>query len=61
MHKAVLSMFSVMWQEKLMPTCMASIKLWPAAHAINFAFIPSSQRILYINVISVRSPALAAA
>ena len=41
-----------------MPTCMASIKLWPAAHAINFAFIPSSQRILYINVISVRSPLL---
>lgn len=40
-------------QEKLVPTCLASIKLWPIAHAINFAFIPSSQRLLYINVISV--------
>ena len=41
-------------QEKLIPTCVNSLKLWPAAHAINFAFIPASQRILYVNIIAVR-------
>jgi len=44
-------------QEKLLPTCRASLKLWPLAHLINFSFIPSTQRLLYINVISV-SPQL---
>lgn len=50
-------------QEKLLPTCKASLKLWPIAHAVNFALIPSQQRLLYINVISVRlfSPACMAA
>lgn len=27
--------------------------VWPAAHIINFKFVPSSQRILYINTIQV--------
>lgn len=27
--------------------------VWPLAHAINFRFIPTSQRVLYINVIQV--------
>lgn len=27
--------------------------MWPAAHIINFKFVPSSQRILYINTIQV--------
>lgn len=40
-------------QEKLLPTMRNSLKLWPLAHAVNFAFIPSQQRLLYINVISV--------
>ena len=40
-------------QEKLLPTCLNSLKLWPLAHAINFAIIPPSQRILYVNVIAV--------
>lgn len=30
-----------------------SWKVWPLAHAINFRFIPSSQRVLYINSIQV--------
>ena len=33
-----------------------SWKVWPLAHAINFRFIPSSQRVLYINTIQVRLP-----
>lgn len=35
----------------------ASVKgswtVWPVAHAINFRFIPTSQRLLYINSIQV--------
>lgn len=31
----------------------ASWKFWPIAHAINFAFIPTSQRLLYINTLQV--------
>lgn len=27
--------------------------VWPLAHAINFKFIPTEQRVLYINVIQV--------
>eukprot|EP00741_Cyanophora_paradoxa_P010849 tig00020544_g10488.t1 len=30
-----------------------SWKVWPVAHAINFRFIPSNQRLLYINTIQV--------
>ena len=30
-----------------------SWKVWPLAHAINFRFIPSSQRVLYINSIQI--------
>jgi protein Mpv17 len=41
-------------QSKLIPSLKANYLIWPAAHLINFAFIPSSQRILYINVINVR-------
>ena len=47
-------------QDKLLPTLAASYSLWPAAHAINFKFVPSSQRILYTNVVSVRVPTAAA-
>jgi protein Mpv17 len=31
----------------------ASWKVWPLVHVINFRFIPSSQRLLYINTIQV--------
>jgi len=30
-----------------------SWKVWPLAHTINFRFIPSSQRVLYINTIQI--------
>ena len=40
-------------KEKFVPTLVASYTLWPAAHAINFKFVPSQQRILYTNVVSV--------
>jgi len=36
-------------------TMMQSYKLWPAAHIINFAFVPSDFRVLYINTIAVSS------
>ena len=42
-------------REKFIPTLIASYTLWPAAHAINFKFVPSSQRILYTNIVSVCS------
>jgi len=32
----------------------ASWKVWPLVHVINFRFIPSQQRLLYINSIQVR-------
>ncbi|EME31032.1 peroxisomal membrane MPV17/PMP22-like protein [Galdieria sulphuraria] len=31
----------------------ASWKVWPLAHAINFRFIPSHQRLLYINAVQI--------
>ena len=31
----------------------ASWKVWPLVHVINFRFIPSSQRLLYINTIQI--------
>lgn len=40
-------------QQKIKPTMLANYMLWPLAHIINFAFVPSSQRILYINVVAV--------
>ena len=40
-------------QEKLLPTVATGWKLWIPAHAINFGFIPPSQRVLYVNVIAV--------
>ena len=40
-------------QEKLLPTVTTGWKLWIPAHAINFGFVPPSQRVLYVNVIAV--------
>uniref|UniRef100_A0A7S0ZE12 Uncharacterized protein n=1 Tax=Timspurckia oligopyrenoides TaxID=708627 RepID=A0A7S0ZE12_9RHOD len=40
-------------ENKLWPTMKVNWTVWPIAHIINFRFIPSSQRILYINVIQV--------
>ncbi|KAG1677464.1 hypothetical protein FOA52_001920 [Chlamydomonas sp. UWO 241] len=41
-----------------LPTMLASYMLWPLAHTINFALVPSSLRILYINVVCVGWSAL---
>lgn len=40
-------------REKLWPTLKVNWTVWPLAHLINFRFIPSSQRILYINTVQV--------
>lgn len=37
----------------LMTAVTGSWKVWPIAHAINFRFIPTSQRLLYINSIQI--------
>ena len=31
----------------------ANYALWPLAHLINFKFVPSKQRILYINCVQI--------
>ncbi len=49
--------FSFM-QEKLLPTVTTGWKLWIPAHAINFGFVPPSQRVLYVNVIAVTNSTL---
>ena len=42
-------------QAKLVPTIVANYILWPAAHFVNFRFVPTEHRILYNNCVSVRS------
>jgi protein Mpv17 len=32
---------------------LANYALWPIAHLINFKFVPSEQRILYINCVQI--------
>ncbi|KAK9807848.1 hypothetical protein WJX72_011189 [[Myrmecia] bisecta] len=38
---------------KYVPTLRAGYMIWPLAHVINFWIIPSEQRVLYINAVSV--------
>jgi protein Mpv17 len=40
-------------RNELLTQVTGSWKVWPVAHAINFRFIPSSQRVLYINTIQI--------
>ncbi|KAL3138333.1 hypothetical protein ABBQ32_006139 [Trebouxia sp. C0010 RCD-2024] len=40
-------------QDKLVRTVVANYVLWPAAHFINFKFVPGEHRILYNNCVSV--------
>jgi len=40
-------------KNELMTQVYGSWKVWPIAHTINFRFIPSSQRVLYINSIQI--------
>ena len=37
----------------LLTQVTGSWTVWPIAHAINFKFIPNSQRVLYINTIQI--------
>jgi protein Mpv17 len=37
----------------LLTSVTGSWKVWPLAHTINFRFIPSNQRVLYINTIQI--------
>jgi hypothetical protein len=39
----------------------ANYVLWPFAHFVNFRFVPNEHRILYNNVVAVRSPCSLAA
>eukprot|EP00891_Asterochloris_glomerata_P008929 jgi/Astpho2/8929/Aster-02611 len=40
-------------QDKLVRTVVANYILWPAAHLVNFRFVPSEQRILFNNCVSI--------
>jgi protein Mpv17 len=40
-------------KNELLTQVTGSWKVWPLAHAINFRFVPSSQRVLYINTIQI--------
>jgi len=40
-------------QNDLKTAVTGSWKVWPLAHAVNFRFIPTSQRVLYMNCIQV--------
>lgn len=44
-------------QDKVVPTLMANYAVWPLAHALNFYYVPTEQRILYNNFIAVRARA----
>eukprot|EP01025_Chloroclados_australasicus_P023997 TRINITY_DN2416_c0_g1_i1.p1 TRINITY_DN2416_c0_g1~~TRINITY_DN2416_c0_g1_i1.p1 ORF type:complete len:301 (-),score=5.21 TRINITY_DN2416_c0_g1_i1:893-1714(-) len=39
--------------QKLLPTMLANYAIWPLAHIINFRYVPSQQRILYINCVQI--------
>ena len=40
-------------RNELLTAVTGSWKVWPLAHTINFRFVPSSQRVLYINSIQI--------
>lgn len=40
-------------KEKYPTALSANYLLWPLAHLVNFKFVPSSQRILYVNAVAV--------
>lgn len=43
----------VVLSDKVVPTLMANYAVWPLAHALNFYYVPTEQRILYNNFIAV--------
>ena len=40
-------------EKDLLASVKGSWTVWPIAHAINFRFIPNSQRLLYINSVQI--------
>ncbi len=38
---------------RMLPLWLLSNVLWPAAHVINFRYVPSEQRVLFVNVVSL--------
>jgi len=40
-------------KNELLTQVTGSWKVWPLAHTINFRYVPSSQRVLYINTIQI--------
>lgn len=40
-------------QQKLVKVLLTNYAVWPLAHLVNFRFVPTSQRILYINACQV--------
>ena len=52
----VSNMLGYCLQDKLVRTVVANYVLWPAAHFINFKFVPGEHRILYNNCVSVSMP-----
>jgi protein Mpv17 len=38
---------------RLLPLWLLSNVLWPAAHAINFRYVPTEQRVLFVNAVSL--------
>jgi protein Mpv17 len=39
--------------EKIVKTVLAGYMVWPAAHVVNFRFVPSDLRVLYINCVQM--------
>lgn len=40
-------------QDKWLTTVLAGYVLWPAAHLVNFKYIKSEHRLLYVNVVNL--------
>lgn len=36
---------------RLLPLWLLSNMLWPAAHAVNFRYVPTEQRVLFVNIV----------
>ncbi len=44
---------------KLRPALMANYSVWPLLHLVNFGLVPSAQRILFVNAVSVSGACVA--
>ena len=40
-------------REKFFPTLFAGFAIWPLAHIVNFRFVPTQQRVLFVNGVTV--------